>query len=248
MVWNKDLAKLKQELKSEEGSEPKKPAPKPVPKPAAPKELEDEDALFLAAMGKRKIPSPANLELGEPEPRKAAPPAPPAAPDDFKEAMASLKGMKPVQSARVGAEKQTPPSTPKPPVAPPPVEVPEEPAATPEPAVQAASAAEPPRAAPMLIQLAAGMAIEVDGGLDLRGHSPADALERLKERILDGHLLGWRTLHVQLGPSEELRQTLLDYLAGSESELVIRYAQAPIPMGGAQAWILYLGLPTHPAH
>src|SRR5512145_1197380 len=49
VVWNKDLAKLKQELKSEEVGTPKKPVPKPVPKPEAPRELEDEDALFLAA-------------------------------------------------------------------------------------------------------------------------------------------------------------------------------------------------------
>ena len=84
--------------------------------------------------------------------------------------------------------------------------------------------------------------------LDLRGHSPVDAMERLKERLLDGHLLGWRTFHVQLGPSEELRQALLEFLAGPEAGLIARYAQAPIPMGGTQAWILYLGLQGPATH
>ncbi|HWQ10454.1 MAG TPA: Smr/MutS family protein, partial [Holophaga sp.] len=99
-----------------------------------------------------------------------------------------------------------------------------------------------------LIQLAAGMAIDVDATLDLRGHSGTDALERLKERLLDGHLLGWRTLHVHLGPSEALRTIFLEFLASPEAALVARYAQAPIPMGGAQAWILYLGLQGQVPH
>jgi hypothetical protein len=92
------------------------------------------------------------------------------------------------------------------------------------------------------------MAIEVDGALDLRGHSPVDAIERLKERILDGHLLGWRTIHIQLGQSEELRRAFQEFLTGPEAELIARYAQAPIPMGGAQAWILYLGLQGSATH
>jgi hypothetical protein len=92
------------------------------------------------------------------------------------------------------------------------------------------------------------MAIEVDGLLDLKGHSPLDAVERLKERILDGHLLGWRTLHIQLGPAEELKQAFLAFLTGPEAGLIARYAQAPIPMGGSQAWILYLGLQNPATH
>jgi hypothetical protein len=117
-----------------------------------------------------------------------------------------------------------------------------EPLAAPLPEEVSEPVPETARWSPQLIQLAAGMAIEVDGLLDLRGHSPADAVERLKERILDGHLLGWRTLHIHLGPDTELRQALLDFLAGPEANLIARYAQAPIPMGGSQAWILYLGL------
>jgi len=42
---------------------------------------------------------------------------------------------------------------------------------------------------PVQINLAAGMAIEVDGVLDLRGHARSDGEERLKERILDGYAL-----------------------------------------------------------
>jgi hypothetical protein len=83
------------------------------------------------------------------------------------------------------------------------------------------------------------MAIEVDGHLDLKGHERVDAQERLKERLLDGYALGWRTLHVHLGPSQDLRDMLLDLLASPEGRCLSRYAQAPIPMGGAQAWILY---------
>ena len=83
------------------------------------------------------------------------------------------------------------------------------------------------------------VAIEVDGGLDLRGHGRCDGEERLKERILDGYALGWRTLHVNVGSSPELRQMVLDLITGAEEGCVARYAQAPVPMGGAQAWILY---------
>ncbi|HLO67704.1 MAG TPA: hypothetical protein VK188_11835, partial [Holophaga sp.] len=92
---------------------------------------------------------------------------------------------------------------------------------------------------PVQINLAAGMAIDVDGALDLKGHGRGDAEERLKERILDGQALGWRSLHVTLGPDPELRDMLLDLLRGAAGTRVSRYAQAPIPMGGSQAWILY---------
>jgi DNA-nicking Smr family endonuclease len=87
------------------------------------------------------------------------------------------------------------------------------------------------------------MAIDVDASLDLRGHSVPDAKERLRERIADGLAVGWRTLHVNLGPSEALKQGLLAFLASPAAASVQRYAQAPVPMGGSQAWILYLGVP-----
>jgi DNA-nicking Smr family endonuclease len=89
------------------------------------------------------------------------------------------------------------------------------------------------------INLAAGMAIEVDAALDLKGHGRNDAEERLKERVLDAQALAWRSLQVILGPSEELRQMLLDLLKSPTGARIARYAQAPIPMGGSQAWILY---------
>jgi DNA-nicking Smr family endonuclease len=106
-------------------------------------------------------------------------------------------------------------------------------AALPEPVPGPAA---PPQA---LIQLAAGMAVVVDGSLDLKGHGRGDAEERLKERLLDGFALGWRTLHVVVGTSPELRQMVLDLLASPAGRCVARYAQAPVPMGGPQAWILY---------
>jgi hypothetical protein len=96
------------------------------------------------------------------------------------------------------------------------------------------------------MHLAAGMAIEVDGALDLRKHSLNDAKERLKERIRDGLALHWRTLLVTLGPNEALKQGFLAFLTTPHAQFINRYAQAPIPMGGAQAWVLYLSLPTQP--
>jgi hypothetical protein len=89
------------------------------------------------------------------------------------------------------------------------------------------------------IHLAAGMAVDVDGDLDLRGHGRKDGEERLKERILDGYALGWRTLHVKVGSAPELREMVLELVKSPEGKCVARYAQAPVPMGGAQAWILY---------
>ena len=96
---------------------------------------------------------------------------------------------------------------------------------------------------PLRFQLAAGMAIEVDGSLDLRGHSLSDAIERLKDRLGDGLVLGWRTLQVNLGPDPALHEGLLALLASGEAPMVARYAQAPVPMGGTQAWLLYFGPP-----
>jgi hypothetical protein len=92
---------------------------------------------------------------------------------------------------------------------------------------------------PSRFQLAAGMAIEVDGSLDLRGHSMVDALERLKDRLGDGQVLGWRSLLVNLGPEPALHEGLLAFLASGQARMVARYAQAPVPMGGTQAWLLY---------
>lgn len=251
MVWNKDLAKLKQDLKTEEGAGPKRPVPKPSPKPLAPKELEDEDALFLAAMGKRRKPTQLTSEVDAVT--EEMPPAQPA-PEvvDFKEAMSSLKGVKPAPPPQIPLQTVNPRPQPEPAGTEPPAkEAPPEESAAPQPAppeTALVKEAGPQRSVPALIQLAAGMAIEVDGNLDLRGHSPMDAIERLKERILDGHLLGWRTLHIQLGPSEELRKAFLDFLTGPEADVIARYAQAPIPMGGAQAWILYLGFQGSATH
>lgn len=102
------------------------------------------------------------------------------------------------------------------------------------------------RSGPVLMHLAAGMAIEVDGTLDLRRHSLNDAKERLKERIRDGVALGWRTLLVTLGPNEALKQGFLVFLTTPQAQLISRYAQAPVPMGGAQAWVLYLNQPSQP--
>jgi dsDNA-specific endonuclease/ATPase MutS2 len=83
------------------------------------------------------------------------------------------------------------------------------------------------------------MAVEVDATLDLRGHSVPDALGRLRDRIEDGAFLGWRTLHVILGEGPGLHEALLAFLQESPAGRIGRYAQAPIPMGGAQAWVLY---------
>lgn len=258
MVWKQDLAKLKKEFKAEEGPAPKAPPPKPAPV-AAPRVIEEEDALFLAAMGKApRRPAATPVEAIQPPPvPKALAPAPVPA-EDFGEAMGSLKGLKrlPEAPVRKAAEVPKPLVTVPEPAQPRLVEaavaVP-----TPEPApeplpepIQAPEAgiAPIPQAlpGPQLIQLAAGMAIEVDGSLDLRGHSAADGLERLRERIQDGRFLGWRTLHVQLGPDAALREAFLAHLAGSEARTIGRYAQAPIPMGGSQAWILYFAIPSTP--
>jgi hypothetical protein len=115
--------------------------------------------------------------------------------------------------------------------------------APPSPSIATPPVPETQKKEPLLIHLAAGMAVEVDGVLDLRGHSRADALERLKERILDGQALGWRTCHVLFGHSEELADAFAEFLRSPEASSVARYAQAPIPMGGSQARILYYSGP-----
>lgn len=251
MPWKKDLAKLKQDLGKEEGIPAKvTPPPKAAVKHPVSRSIEEEDAIFLNAMGLRSQPSVKDVPVqpaktAAPQVQPAPEPAPvqvpvPAPKAEFTEAMDDLKGMKPLR-------RTLPPEKPAP-VPPPPapaVEVPREPPApVPEVAVEVAPRApEPPGATQ--IHLAAGMAIEVDGRLDLKGHARSDAEERLKERLLDGYALGWRTLHVTVGAAEDLRQMVLDLLQTPQGSCVARYAQAPVPMGGAQAWILYFkGLPS----
>jgi hypothetical protein len=87
------------------------------------------------------------------------------------------------------------------------------------------------------------MAIEVDASLDLRGHSLSDAMDRLKDRLGDGKVLNWRTLQVTLGTDSALHEGLLDLLDSGQAPMVARYAQAPVPMGGTQAWLLYFAPP-----
>ncbi|MCE1228576.1 MAG: Smr/MutS family protein [Firmicutes bacterium] len=244
MVWKQDLAKLKQALK-ESGVPEAKASPKPAPKathvPA--RSLEEEDSMFLQAMGLRRSASSivggsgAAVVVKESDPLPS-PPRPAA--EDFLAAMGELKGVKGF-SASLAAQPEKPThenripesSLPKPdPV----VETPEETLVLPEEEAVSVSVM------PERIQLAAGMAIEVDGVLDLRGHTQADALERLRERLQDGVFLGWRTLHVHLDAGAELQEAFFALLRLPEARIVTRYAQAPIPMGGEQAWILYYAL------
>ena len=243
MAWKQDLAKLKQQLGPEAPVTPPKAMPKATPKPLGPAALDDEDAVFLSAMGLKPTASrPAGSPAAErvPAPATAQPPVP----ETFQEALRDLKGLKPLEKNRL-----PPPSAParaQSPVDPEPLAPPPSPAileavnfepvsTTPEPP--------PPPATPLRFQLAAGMALEVDGSLDLRGHSVSDAMERLKDRLGDGLVLGWRSLQVTLGPDPALHEGLLELLSSGEAPMVARYAQAPVPMGGTQAWLLYLGPP-----
>jgi hypothetical protein len=234
MAWKQDLAKLKQQF----GPEPPAPVrkPPPPPRPGGPAALDDEDAVFLSAMGLRPAPS------RPPRPGPGAGPAPeapaPPPPETFQDAVTGLKGLKPLSKSPL--DRPSPPSL---------ALEPPRPAPTPAPA-PAAPALEPPAPepvapappfVPLRFQLAAGMAIEVDGSIDLRGHSLSDAVERLKDRLGDGLVLGWRSLLVTLGPDPTLHEGLLALLMSGQMPMVARYAQAPVPMGGTQAWLLYLG-------
>ncbi len=244
MVWKQDLAKLKQTLK-EDGAPPL-PPPKPKPKPMDFKPMEDEDALFLSAMGlKRAAPPRIEVPRETPLPSIQAVQVPAPEPG-FAEALKDLRGLKPMASNPVlAAPKAT---------LPPPALVEKvveslvakmpEPAPMPIPVpAEVKPQAPPPHAlAPARIQLAAGMSVEVDGSLDLRHHSVRDAEERLKDRLADATMLSWRTFHLLLGPEPELHEAVQRLLDLGVLP-VARYAQAPIPLGGAQAWILYL---THP--
>jgi len=258
MAWKQDLAKLKQQLAPEDAVPAPKPKPKPAPKPEGPAVIEDEDAVFLSAMGLKRTPS---------RPTKAAPsdapPEPPAAPEPkapetFQDALKELKGLKPMARGIPGTEipaelhprKPQEKQAPEAPVAdePPPAEEPPPAHELSSPQACAPAPLPPERegvvALPVRFQLAAGMALEVDGTLDLRGHSLPDALERLKDRLGDGMVLGWRSLQVTLGPDPLLHEGLLDLLASGQIPMVARYAQAPVPMGGSQAWLLYFSPPT----
>ncbi|MDR2562072.1 MAG: hypothetical protein LBC63_09925 [Holophagales bacterium] len=244
MVWSNDLAKLKQDLKAKDASGDGSTAPQPPPRQApaqtAPKPLEEEDALFMTAVGK-SISHPAaqrNIEEHGAE-------------EEFTKAMSQLKGVRP-SDPRAQASKNevghadhansahgAPHPAPRPPDD---FEGFEDFADIGQAKGEKRNKGD--KARPEEFHLAAGMVIEVDGQLDLRNHNEADARERLAERVLDGQCLGWRSLHVILGNSDALRQVLRDYLDSPQSSPLAKYAQAPVPMGGNKAWILYYHL--HP--
>jgi len=250
MAWKQDLAKLKQQLGPEATAPVPKALPKPPPRPQGPVPLDDEDAIFLSAMGLKPASSRTARPVEAPSPEKVEAAAiPPPTPESFQDAIKELKGLKPLPSSlpqRAArplpeAEMRTP--GPKTVAVPEPVTEPETtqlPLIQPEPAL-AETIAAAACITPVRFQLAAGMAIEVDGSLDLRGHSLNDALERLKDRLGDGMVLGWRTLQVSLGTDPALHEGLLTLLASGEVPMVARFAQAPVPMGGTQAWLLYFG-------
>ncbi len=229
MVWKQDLAKLKQAFPEGGGLPP--PPVKPKVKPVEVKDLNDEDAFFLAAMG---TPAPRPV-LAPVAPPPVQVPLTPVVDVAFDLELSDLKGLKPLS--------RNPILTPMPAIAPAePVAAVQEPSPVferpSEPSVPLAAPEPDPAKGPVRIHLAAGMAVEVDATLDLRNHSVPDALGRLRDRLEDGALMGWRTLHVVLGEDEELHGALLAFLGGGPLK-ISRYAQAPIPMGGAQAWVLY---------
>lgn len=252
MAWKQDLAKLKQQLDPEPAPAPK-PPPKAAPRPEKPASLAEEDAVFLSAMGLKPArgprppaeAAPEAVPAPLPEAAPAAAPAPePPVPETFEAAIQDLKGLKPL--ARGPQVKARPAAK----AAPAPAPVPAPPPPAPKPPPPVAEVAEAPAtgapaapAPPVRFQLAAGMALEVDGALDLRGHSPEDAIERLKDRLGDGQVLGWRSLQVMLGTDPRLHDALLALLASGETPMLARYAQAPVPMGGHQAWLLYFAAP-----
>ena len=241
MAWKQDLAKLKQQLGPEIPAPARKTMPKPAPKPSGPAALDDEDAVFLSAMGLRPtLPGTAKSAASEgPAPAQAV--SDPPASETFQEAFRELKGLKPLLKGLPNLAASQPPSSADPPE----IEQAPTPSRTQEilPPEPVAPATEPPTQplVPLRFQLAAGMAIEVDGALDLRGHSLSDAMERLKDRLGDGVVLGWRSLQVTLGPDQALHDGLLGLLTSGQMSMVARYAQAPVPMGGTQAWLLYFG-------
>ncbi|NWJ40323.1 MAG: hypothetical protein HXX12_05055 [Geothrix sp.] len=245
MAWKQDLAKLKQQLGPEAPMAPPKALPKAALRPQGPAALDDEDAVFLSAMGLKPAasrPAGTPVEASTPVPATVQPQA---APETFQEALKDLKGLKPLEKSRLAPPPAPIPTRAQAPAPPEPVALLPSPiieTVKPEPTPTGPEALLPP-VMPLRFQLAAGMAIDVDGSLDLRGHSVSDAMERLKDRLGDGMVLGWRSLQVTLGPEQALHDGLLSLLASGEAPMVARYAQAPVPMGGTQAWLLYLGPP-----
>ncbi len=239
MAWKQDLEKLKQQLGPEAPPPAPRVLPKPVVKPTGPVQMEDEDAVFLSAMGLKPAAARAVEPATPRDPIGAETVAPQLpVPETFLEAVRDLKGLKPL--AKGLPDRPAPSPMPVVSIIPPtpPPERAEEPAApfqppVPEPVVLLSLR-------PLRFQLAAGMALEVDASLDLRGHSLSDAMERLKDRLGDGKVLNWRSLQVTLGPDSALHEGLLDLLDSGQAPMVARYAQAPVPMGGTQAWLLYL--------
>lgn len=250
MVWKQHLAKLKQQLKEDDPPRPVQ-VPKPSPPVGLPKSMGEEDAMFLAAMGKR-APAPEAAQIPTRNGVKPEPP-PPVADVDFQTAVGDLHGLKalsrnPLFSASTLPSKPALPEVVFKLTEPPKAEVFDVPVPAPvlfsPPPAPADSPSTRMPPGPRLIHLAAGMAVEVDGVLDLSGHAVNDAKERLKERLQDAGVLGWRTLHVILGPSEELRQAFLAFLLTPPARVLVQYAQAPISMGGGQAFIVYFAGPT----
>ena len=96
MAWKQDLAKLKQQLGPEIPAPARKTMPKPAPKPSGPAALDDEDAVFLSAMGLRPtLPGTAKSAASEgPAPAQAV--SDPPASETFQEAFRELKGLKPL--------------------------------------------------------------------------------------------------------------------------------------------------------
>ena len=250
------------------GEAPAPQAPPPALVRAEPVQPAGTQEAFSSAMGDLRGMKPlakSPLER-KPEARPKAPEAPPpqAAPptlvrtepvqpaatqETFSSAMSDLKGMKPLAKSPLERKPEARPKAPAAALPSPATEPPAKPEPKLEPKPEPRPEPEPVphlenRAGAREIHLAAGMAVEVDGVLDLRGHARSDGEERLKERILDGYALGWRTLHVTLGPDPELREMVLALLSSPAGRYVSRYAQAPIPMGGAQSWILYFRPPT----
>lgn len=276
MVWKQDLAQLKQQLKPDQEPALPPPKPVQPPLPSQSLEDADLLFLrAMGGVAVPPVPtasnplqapivdSPTTTLFSSTSNKNFKATALEESSEDFTQALGDLKGLRPLSANPLLL-------VPEPPAAPLPAEaLPQSPEIqaqlpAPIPRVQeplethSAHEAEGPafptaaqevphiRTTPALIHLAAGMAIEVDGTLDLRMHSLNDAKERLKERVRDGLALRWRTLLVTLGPSEALKQGFLAFLTTPHAQFISRYAQAPIPMGGAQAWVLYLGQQNQP--
>ena len=97
MPWKQDMEKLKQQLGPEAPAPAPKPLPKPVVKPAVPGQMEDEDAVFLSAMGLKPARAPRPSEATPPKDAQEPAVRPEApTPETFQEAILGLKGLKPM--------------------------------------------------------------------------------------------------------------------------------------------------------